>query len=209
MQFLVYLAVVFATVFGVMLEMDVLVEPVQKLEQTASIPMSPPPPMAQVSGPQAAGPQASRAEVPRAQTAATPAAAPQPNADKAAPPATPAETTAAAPADEAPADETPAPAPDKTADAAPANHCDLRACAQAYHSFRAEDCTYQPYQGPREPCAKGAALDAPASLNAHAEANTASGAHCDINACADAYTTFNPVDCTYQPSDGPRRICSK
>ncbi|MGD9616772.1 MAG: PBP1A family penicillin-binding protein [Alphaproteobacteria bacterium] len=30
--------------------------------------------------------------------------------------------------------------------------CDYRACARAYRSFRASDCTYQPYSGPRRIC---------------------------------------------------------
>lgn len=33
-----------------------------------------------------------------------------------------------------------------------ANHCDIQACAGAYASFRASDCTYQPFQGPRRAC---------------------------------------------------------
>nr|WP_244485569.1 BA14K family protein [Pseudolabrys sp. Root1462] len=28
-------------------------------------------------------------------------------------------------------------------------------------------------------------------------------------ACTDAYVSFNASDCTYQPSDGPRRLCAK
>ena len=31
-------------------------------------------------------------------------------------------------------------------------HCDVQTCANAYHSFRASDCTYQPYEGPRRAC---------------------------------------------------------
>jgi len=33
-----------------------------------------------------------------------------------------------------------------------ANSCDVRACSAAYKSFRASDCTYQPYDGPRQLC---------------------------------------------------------
>ncbi|HSM20327.1 MAG TPA: PBP1A family penicillin-binding protein [Hyphomicrobiales bacterium] len=33
--------------------------------------------------------------------------------------------------------------------------CDIEACAAAYRSFRASDCTYQPYNGPRKLCTKG------------------------------------------------------
>lgn len=32
--------------------------------------------------------------------------------------------------------------------------CDLSACAAAYRSFRASDCSFQPFQGPRKRCAK-------------------------------------------------------
>ena len=39
---------------------------------------------------------------------------------------------------------------DLMAEAAPA--CDVRACSQRYRSFRASDCTYQPYSGPRRMC---------------------------------------------------------
>lgn len=32
--------------------------------------------------------------------------------------------------------------------------CDPSACGQAYVSFRATDCTYQPYEGPRQLCTR-------------------------------------------------------
>ena len=35
-----------------------------------------------------------------------------------------------------------------------APHCDVAACSAAYHSFRASDCSYQPYDGPRQACTK-------------------------------------------------------
>ncbi|MGB9000042.1 MAG: BA14K family protein, partial [Pseudolabrys sp.] len=34
-------------------------------------------------------------------------------------------------------------------------------------------------------------------------------ANCNVNACTAAYRSFRAADCTYQPSDGPRRLCSK
>jgi 1A family penicillin-binding protein len=38
-----------------------------------------------------------------------------------------------------------------------AGFCDYQACSSTYHSFRASDCTYQPYDGgPRQLCEKGA-----------------------------------------------------
>ncbi len=33
-----------------------------------------------------------------------------------------------------------------------ADRCDVAACSAAYRSFRASDCTYQPYDGPRQLC---------------------------------------------------------
>ena len=33
--------------------------------------------------------------------------------------------------------------------------CDIQACTAAYRSFRASDCTYRPYNGPRTLCTKG------------------------------------------------------
>lgn len=34
------------------------------------------------------------------------------------------------------------------------NRCNIQACASAYRSFRASDCTYQPYEGTRRLCTK-------------------------------------------------------
>ncbi len=38
--------------------------------------------------------------------------------------------------------------------AASNNRCDVQACADAYKSFRASDCTYQPFEGARRVCEK-------------------------------------------------------
>ena len=35
-----------------------------------------------------------------------------------------------------------------------AGRCDIQTCTQAYSSFRASDCTYQPFSGPRRVCGK-------------------------------------------------------
>lgn len=32
---------------------------------------------------------------------------------------------------------------------------------------------------------------------------------CDVTACERAYRSFTASDCTYQPSDGPRRLCTR
>ena len=38
---------------------------------------------------------------------------------------------------------------------------------------------------------------------------TSSQPKCDISACRNAYRSFQESDCTYQPSNGPRRLCTK
>lgn len=42
-----------------------------------------------------------------------------------------------------------------------------------------------------------------------AEPATAAVPLCDIQACERAYRSFTASDCTYQPSDGPRRLCTR
>ena len=32
--------------------------------------------------------------------------------------------------------------------------------------------------------------------------------HCEVQACASTYASFHTSDCTYQPYDGPRRVCA-
>jgi len=92
--------------------------------------------------------------------------------------------------------------------------CDVAACSAAYHSFRASDCTWQPFDGPRRLCDKGnppqseAATEPSAPQDATADATPVSD-KCDVAACQRAYFTFNAADCTYQPSNGPRRLCDK
>jgi len=125
------------------------------------------------------------------------------------PPATPslpprdvAKVPVAYPAPAAPSDQ-----PDTAQAQAPAPRCDVNACAGAYISFRASDCTWQPYEGPRRLCTKGAVAEATAA-GANASAEPAA-TPCHLRACAEHYSSFNPSDCTYQPLDGPRRHCEK
>jgi len=51
--------------------------------------------------------------------------------------------------------------PAATAAVSTANHCAIDACAAAYRSFRASDCTYQPYDGGRRLCTKATSSGAP------------------------------------------------
>jgi hypothetical protein len=110
-----------------------------------------------------------------------------------------------------------APEPGTESASATEPRCDVQACTAAYRSFRVSDCTWQPFDGPRRFCDKGTppepdtaqtAEQAPASAETAAADRQVSN-KCDIEACRQAYFTFNPADCTYQPSDGPRRLCTK
>jgi hypothetical protein len=40
-------------------------------------------------------------------------------------------------------------------------------------------------------------------------ARDAEAPKCNKDACANAYRSFDAADCTYQPSNGPRRACTK
>jgi hypothetical protein len=100
---------------------------------------------------------------------------------------------------------TPAPTAPPPAEAAKPK-CDVVACAQAYRSFQESDCTWQPFEGPRRLCTKGTEA---AAKPAATDANTPGAERCNQKACTEAYISFNPSDCTYQPLDGPRRLCEK
>ncbi len=124
----------------------------------------------------------------------------------------PAQNAATAPpimAPEQPAEQAATPEPSEQP------KCDIDACSVAYRSFRASDCTWQPYEGPRRFCDKGTPPQNVATLTpAQQTANTdidqpVVSDKCDIEACKHAYFTFTSEDCTYQPSNGPRRLCTK
>ncbi len=91
---------------------------------------------------------------------------------------------------------------------AAAPKCNIELCTAAYRSFTAADCTYQPNDGPRRLCTKGAppaAAATPATSPTEARAQA-----CNIAACSASYPrSFSAADCTFQPSDGPRRACTK
>ncbi len=95
-----------------------------------------------------------------------------------------------------------------TATQTAAPKCNIKLCTAAYRSFTAADCTYQPNDGPRRLCTKGAppaAAATPATSPTEARAQA-----CNIAACSASYPrSFSAADCTFQPSDGPRRACTK
>lgn len=99
--------------------------------------------------------------------------------------------------------------PVPVAAAAPPPRCDLAACEAAYHSFTPSDCTYQPSDGPRRLCTKGNPPPAQAVAETPAAPSASAQASCNIAACSQAYISFSATNCTYQPNDGPRRLCTK
>lgn len=110
------------------------------------------------------------------------------------------------------------PAPQATATVQPAAAsentsrplCDYRACASAYRSFQASDCTYQPFSGPRQICDIGAQSGRPSEQASRNPAKGRSDAICNIDVCSQFYSSFDESDCTYQPfGGGPRRICDR
>ncbi|MCG6115405.1 MAG: PBP1A family penicillin-binding protein [Mesorhizobium sp.] len=111
------------------------------------------------------------------------------------------------------------------AQAAPA--CDVQACSRRYRSFRASDCTYQPYNGQRRMCDIGEPSAAQPQTQSSAMQVFTPGAEramarqrsrgmqetaprsCNVQACSSAYRSFRASDCSYQPYRGPRRICQR
>jgi penicillin-binding protein 1A len=101
--------------------------------------------------------------------------------------------------------------------------CDVDACSRMYRSFRESDCTYQPYRGPRRFCAavssgELARAAPPRSASEGFTSEPASGSAttnesslvaCNYRACSRSYRSFRPSDCTYQPYNGPRRLCER
>lgn len=191
MAFFVYIAILLVAISGILLELDWLTKP--KLDSKSPIQTA----TAVLPSTQPAKPKAKSGEVNPKNPDVARVVAPPP------PPRQPAETTGNAPTDNPPANapavtagnapqpqsnpqpqSSPAPtAPVATADepaktesappppapsppaqpaniapqhagVAPPNTCDVQGCMAAYTSFRASDCTYQPYEGPRRVCEK-------------------------------------------------------
>jgi 1A family penicillin-binding protein len=94
--------------------------------------------------------------------------------------------------------------------------CDVAACSGMYRSFRASDCSYQPYSGgPRQMCAMGTrpytSVARVSQETTGAGASTQGGsAQCNVETCSRFYSSFNPSDCSYQPfGGGARQLCER
>jgi hypothetical protein len=53
------------------------------------------------------------------------------------------------------------------------------------------------------------AVPRPAEAPKTTGAKEAEAAKCNKQACESAYRSFDAGDCTYQPANGPRRLCRK
>lgn len=163
MPFLVYLFALIIGVTGVLLEVNWLTrpkyEPQPVAQQVATVVSKP---KAKADGPSVAlspiYPTNPNGVAPAEPVAAAPQVATQT-------PAPDVKPQAATPQIETPKAETPKVVPAATATPAVAvaaaapvaatpspNQCEIQACASAYHSFRASDCSYQPFDGPRKLC---------------------------------------------------------
>src|SRR5262245_7368732 len=178
MQFLIYLTVLMVSVSTVLLEIHWLTTPAP--QPKPAVQASAPPPRPKVEGPSAALSPVYPKKLEPAQPAPSTQNKVQNTVDTAAPSNTAvkaeaaqkpvAETTGAAPRSDdrsksqsaVPPDNAhsaqayaaqPKPVePERTATSN--NQCDVQACASAYKSFRASDCTYQPFGGTRRVCGK-------------------------------------------------------
>lgn len=184
MSFLVYFFVLLVAASSVLFGLDWMQTPLQ-------VPTAPERTIQTVAAP-APAPAAKPADTPAAPQAAA-VAEPVPTPPQTATSGAPA--AAAAPAD---------PLKAEASETKPAPLCDIDACANAYRSFTAADCTYQPSSGPRRLCTKGRK---PSAQLASGEARAQ--AACNVSACASAYSTFDAATCTYQTYAGTRRICTK
>ena len=214
MSLVLYLAVLIVSVSGVIFSLDWLAAPAPQYRPPLQVAVnhSPPPP-------RHLGSDAATRPLPPANPAPVAVKSPPVN-EAAVKPAAPAKTEVqvqpAAPSAEANANPQPPAAPAVQPDAAPpaiaaaepVPKCDVQACQAAYISFRATDCTYQPSFGGRRLCEKGTPPQASPSPDPNAQASAAPPS-CNVQACQQAYFTFTAADCTYQPSNGPRRVCTK
>lgn len=89
-------------------------------------------------------------------------------------------------------------------------------CQSRYNSYRLEDNTYQPYNGPRRSCesphmageiAPDTARAETVAYSAGAERAMVQADNSHVNWCLQRYRSYRLEDNTYQPYNGPRRAC--
>lgn len=215
MTFIVYFFVALIAAASVLFGLDFVSAPMSpmpasKYELRAAVP--PPPPATVVKVEPRIEPKIEAK--PALQPVAAPVVAAKPPAVGAAKPAAVPGVGAPSAIDQQPAAIVAAEPGTVAATQPPAPSCNLEACASAYRSFTAADCTYQPIDGPRRLCIKGALpASTPAAATATPPATAAPEARaqaCNIAACSQSYPrSFSAADCTFQPLEGPRRACTK
>lgn len=93
-------------------------------------------------------------------------------------------------------------------------------CAQRYNSYRVSDDSYQPYNGPRRSCespyiaspmtpdtAPDMASAETVAYSATAERPLVQADNSHVNWCLQRYRSYSVADNSYQPYNGPRRVC--
>lgn len=89
-------------------------------------------------------------------------------------------------------------------------------CQSRYNSYRVDDNTYQPYNGPRRSCESPHMAENTAPDTARAETIAYSAAserplvrtgNAHMTWCLDRYRSYRAEDNSYQPYNGPRRAC--
>ncbi len=135
MRFAFYCGVLLVAAASVVLGLDWMSAPMPPMPEAKNVVFVPPPPPP--------SPRVVQSAVMPNPPLALPNPVTAPASPRVAAPATVPQTTAA---------EAPSVPP---VGATPALKCDVDACARAYRSFQASDCTYNPSVGPRRLCTKG------------------------------------------------------
>jgi hypothetical protein len=225
MKFIGYVAVLLVTAAGLALGLDLLTAPAKKLEANNAKPASEAVRQIPIKKKETANedgdpnhqltpiyPAAPGQDLP---VKDTPVKAVAKDSPKPAPKAQP-ETSGTAPARDV---DTAAAAPSTQPAAVPAqgvaihasspaapNSCNVQACAAAYRSFRASDCSYQPFSGPRKFCDASQGEPAQASAQSSpAVARNRNQDQRDLQATVRTVRGLPPPDAEYDDDDGDDR----
>lgn len=194
MQFLAYITVVLVSLGGILVELDWLTKPKLDTKSPVQVASTAVPIRA---APKVDGPNEGPSPVATKKADADAQQANAPVADKAA------ETTGAASAVQA-------------STAVPLTPIPFPSVAEAKADTKAEtkaDPALQPstQSSPPPPAQAAAASSAPQPQPQTQPVPVAAKAtnSCDVQGCASAYQSFRASDCTYQPMEGPRKVCEK
>lgn len=79
-------------------------------------------------------------------------------------------------------------------------------CAERYRSYRIEDNSYQPHGSARRPC-HSPYLVQEAAYSSEFNQPLVEDESAHVAWCMDRYRSYQPSDNSYQPHNGPRRLC--